>query len=119
VAAVENGLVQAEIEESAYRTARAIDAGEQVVVGVNRFHLATESHVPPLALDPELERGQIARLKAFKQRRGAVAAPLEELRTEAAGSGNLLYPMKQALATGATVGEVSNVLRGVFGEYRP
>jgi methylmalonyl-CoA mutase N-terminal domain/subunit len=119
VAAVENGLVQAEIEESAYRTARAIDAGDQVIVGVNRFQTGEGDDVPPLTLDPDLERDQVARLATFKQGRGEIVEELEAIRSAAAGSDNLLYPMKQALAAGATVGEVSNVLREVFGEYRP
>jgi methylmalonyl-CoA mutase N-terminal domain/subunit len=119
VAAVENGLVQAEIEESAYRTARAIDSGEQVIVGVNRFQEGDGDDVPPLVLDPDLERDQVARLATFKQGRGEIGDELEAIRSAAAGSDNLLYPMKQALAAGATVGEVSNVLREVFGEYRP
>jgi methylmalonyl-CoA mutase N-terminal domain/subunit len=119
VSAVENGLVQAEIEESAYRTAKAIDAGEQVIVGVNRFETEEGEHIPPLTLDPDLEPGQVERLVAFKRARGDVAGALAAVRTTADGSENLLYPMKAALGAGATVGEVSNVLRGVFGEYRP
>ena len=75
--------------------------------------------VPPLVLDPDLERDQVARLTTFKQGRGEIGDELEAIRSAAAGSDNLLYPMKQALAAGATVGEVSNVLREVFGEYRP
>ena len=119
VAAVESGLVQAEIEESAYRTARAIDSGEQVIVGVNRFEDNAGEHVPPLILDPDLEPDQVNRLGAFKEERGNIAHELGALRSTAEGSDNLLYPMKTALAAGATVGEVSNVLRDVFGEYRP
>ncbi|NNC93249.1 MAG: methylmalonyl-CoA mutase [Acidimicrobiia bacterium] len=119
VAAVENGLVQAEIEESAYRTARAIDAGEQVIVGVNRFETDEAEHVPPLALDPNLEPDQIGRLTTFKEARGDLSAELAAIHSTAGGSDNLLYPMKTALAAGATVGEVSSVLRDVFGEYRP
>ncbi len=119
VAAVENGLVQAEIEESAYRTARAVDSGEQVIVGVNRFHTEETQHVPPLALDRELERHQVERLSAFKASRGDLSEQLAAVRTAAAGTENVLHPMKAALAAGATVGEVSNVLREVFGEYRP
>ena len=118
VAAVENGLVQAEIEESAYRTAQAVDAGEQIIVGVNRFTSGEGDDVPPLTLDPYLERDQVARLAAFKEDRD-VDSRLEAMRAAADGTENLLYPMKEALAAGATVGEVSNVLRDVFGEYRP
>ncbi len=119
VAAVENGLVQAEIEDSAYRTAKAVDAGEQVIVGVNRFQTDEGGHVPPLTLDPDLERDQVARLEALKAGRGDVSGKLEAVRSAADTTGNVLYPMKEALAVGATVGEVSNVLRDVLGEYRP
>ncbi len=119
VAAVENGLVQAEIEESAYRTARAVDSGEHIIVGVNRFQEGEGDEVPPLALDPNLERDQVVRLGAHKERRGSVEAELAAVRAAAGTTENLLYPMKAALSAGATVGEVSNVLRGVFGEYRP
>ena len=119
VAAVENGLVQAEIEESAYRTARAIDGGEKAIVGVNRFQSGDGEDVPPLALDPNLERNQVARLEAHRTARGDITGELEAVRSAAGAEDNLLYPLKAALAAGATVGEVSNVLRDVFGEYRP
>ena len=119
VAAVESGLVQAEIEESAYRTARAVESGQQVIVGVNRYQTEDGDHVPSLTIDPSLEPDQVNRLAAWKEARGDVTDELAAVRTAAGGSDNLLYPMKAALAAGATVGEVSDVLREVFGEYRP
>ncbi|MBT8203001.1 MAG: methylmalonyl-CoA mutase [Acidimicrobiia bacterium] len=119
VAAVETGLVQGMIEDSAYETARAIETGEQIIVGVNRFQIDEDDHVPPLALDPALEPAQIKRLAEHRANRGDVSSVLDAVRVAAAGPDNLLYPMKAALAAGATVGEVSGVLREVFGEYRP
>ena len=119
VSAVENGLVQAEIENSAYQVAKAIEAGEQIIVGVNRFHADDGAAVPPLSLDPTLELEQVKRLAKHRADRGDVAADLEAVGRAAEGDDNLLYPMKAALAAGATVGEVSNILRRVFGEYRP
>jgi methylmalonyl-CoA mutase N-terminal domain/subunit len=72
-------------------------------------------------MDPELERGQVARLRSFKAAReaGAVAAHLDSLKAAARGTQNVLYPMKDALRAGATLGEVSDALREVFGVYRP
>ncbi len=121
VAAIEAGFVQREIEDSAYAAARAIDAGERVVVGVNRYTVADDPPVPILTVDPALEAAQAAAVAARRSQRdaAAVAARLEEVRTAAEGTANLLYPMKSALAAGATLGEVSAVLRDVFGSYRP
>ena len=90
-----------------------------MIVGVNRFQSGEGGDVPPLALDPNLERNQVARLAAHKAGRADSSGMLAGVRSAAAGSDNLLFPMKAALAAGATVGEVSNMLREVFGEYRP
>jgi len=121
VAAIEAGFPQREIEEAAYRQAVAIDTGEEVVVGVNRFVTEDESPIPVLRVDPELERRQVAALRELRARRdeAAVAAALDAVRETARGEGNLLHPMKDALRRLATVGEVSSALRDVFGEYRP
>jgi methylmalonyl-CoA mutase N-terminal domain/subunit len=119
VAAVESGLMQAEIENSAYRAAREVETGEQVIVGVNRFQTDEATAVPSLSLDPDLEPDQVKRLSAHKSDRADPTGELEEVRRAARDTTNLLYPMKAALAAGATIGEVSNVLRGVFGVYRP
>ena len=121
VAAVEEGVVQRIIEESAYRQARQVESGDAVVVGVNRFAEAAGDVAPGLAVDPDVERDQVARLEAWRAQRDgtAVAKRLDTVRTAAAGTGNLLPPMKQALLAGATVGEVSEALVDVFGRYRP
>ncbi len=120
VAAIEAGFVQREIEDSAYRYARAVDAGEQVVVGVNRYG-GDDEPVPILTVDPTLEAEQAARVRAVRSGRdqSAVAGALAEVRRAAESDGNVLLPMKAALAARATLGEVSGVLREVFGSYRP
>ena len=86
---------------------------------MNRFVAAEADPAPALLLDPELERGQKAAVAALRAGRdsAAVEAGLDAVRVAAHGDANLLYPMKEALAAGATVGEVSNVLRGVFGTF--
>jgi methylmalonyl-CoA mutase, N-terminal domain len=120
VAAIEAGYQQGEIEQAAYSVAKAIDRGEQVVVGVNRFR--TGGGAPAgaaLAPDPEREHGQRERVRAFRAARdgGAVAAALAEVEAAAAGGANVLPPMREALGRGATLGEVSDALRSVFGEH--
>ena len=115
------GWMQSRIEDSAYRTARGIEDGSITVVGVNKF---TEGDSPGPAIDradPHLEGSQRERLAMYRANRdqGAVDSSLRTLGREARGSGNLLHPMKGALAAGATLGEVSGVLRRVFGAHRP
>lgn len=115
------GWMQSRIEESAYRTAQGIEDGSITVVGVNRF---TDRDSPELSIsyaDPQLEVSQQQRLSTYRANRdqGAVKSILQALRREARSEGNLLHPMKGALAAGATLGEVANVLREVFGSHRP
>ncbi len=121
VAAIEQGFYQDEIHEAAFRIQRGIESGERVVVGVNRFQVE-EDHQPELLRisDEEVAR-QIERVRAVRANRDQVAvdASLRDVETAARGTQNLLPPMKEALRARATVGEVSDVLRGVFGEYRP
>ncbi|MCW2809826.1 MAG: methylmalonyl-CoA mutase [Friedmanniella sp.] len=121
VAAIEQGFQKAEIEQSAYDIAREIDAGERVVVGVNRYRLDEEEPYEPLRVDPALEAAQTARLVDLRAGRegAAVVAALAELRAAAAGTANVLPPLKRALALRATVGEVCDALREVWGVYRP
>jgi methylmalonyl-CoA mutase N-terminal domain/subunit len=122
VAAIEQGVVQAMIEDSAYREARRQESGDSVVVGVNRFGgAAVEEAVATLRVDPGLEKAQIEATREVRARRDAkaVRAALSEVERAASGGGNLLYPMKAALEQRATLGEVSGVLAGVFGRYRP
>lgn len=119
VRAIETGFMQSQIEEAAYREARKQTSGESVVVGVNRFQLGEEAPIEVLRVDPALERGQIERLHEWRARRGSVGDRLEAVAEAARGDANLLPVMKEALVAGATVGEVSDALRTVFGEYRP
>ncbi|ROQ96259.1 methylmalonyl-CoA mutase [Streptomyces sp. 2132.2] len=121
VAAIEAGFQKGEIERNAYRIARETDGGERVVVGVNRFTLEQEERYEPLRVDPEIENRQREALAALRAERDgeAVAAALAALREAAAGTANVLYPMKEALRSRATVGEVCNALREVWGTYQP
>jgi methylmalonyl-CoA mutase, N-terminal domain len=121
VAAIEAGFQKAEIERSAYKIAREVDAGERKIVGVNAFTSATEEPYEPLRVDPAIEAEQAARLAALRQRRdsAAVARRLDEVRKAAAGTENMLYPLREALRELATIGEVSDALRDVWGVYRP
>ncbi|MDQ0992666.1 methylmalonyl-CoA mutase [Streptomyces sp. V3I7] len=121
VAAIERGFQKDEIERNAYRIAQETDAGERVVVGVNRFRLDEEEPYEPLRVDPAIEAQQAERLAKLRAERdqGAVDAALAELRKAAAGEDNVLYPMKEALRARATLGEVCGALREVWGTYVP
>ncbi|MFM9135562.1 MAG: methylmalonyl-CoA mutase [bacterium] len=121
VAAIEQGFQKSEIENSAYQVAQEIDAGERVVVGVNRFTLDEEEPYEPLRVDPTIEEQQRARLQRIRAERdqAAVDEALARIRAAAAGSDNILYPMRDALRARATVGEVSDALRDVWGVYQP
>src|SRR5579863_10249017 len=118
--AIETGYVQQEIQKAAYEYQQAVDSGEQVVVGVNRFQAEEERPIPTLRIDPEVERSQIARLKALRSGRDAskARAALEEIERRARGSENLMPAILAAVESYATVGEISDALRRAFGEYR-
>ncbi|MEU4048883.1 methylmalonyl-CoA mutase [Streptomyces olivaceus] len=121
VNAIEHGFQKNEIERSAYRIAQETDSGERVVVGVNRFQLDEEEPYEPLRVDPAIEAQQAERLAALRAERdqGTVDAALAALKKAAEGEDNVLYPMKDALRARATVGEVCNALREVWGTYVP
>jgi methylmalonyl-CoA mutase N-terminal domain/subunit len=121
VSAIEQGFQKGEIERAAYQIAREVDRGERVVVGVNRYVMETEDPYEPLRVDPAIEAGQCERLARLRAERdgAAVRAALERLQDSARGTANVLVPMKQALALRATVGEVCNALREVWGVYEP
>jgi methylmalonyl-CoA mutase N-terminal domain/subunit len=118
--AIETGYVQREIQESAYRYQKAIEKQEQVVVGVNRFQVEEEPPVNVLRIDPVLEQAQVERLRALRERRDAktVSAALEKLQQAAGTSDNLLPRILECVEAYATVGEISDSLRRVWGEYR-
>jgi methylmalonyl-CoA mutase, N-terminal domain len=121
VAAIDQGFQKAEIERSAYQFARQIDAGERVVVGVNRFTLDAEEPYQPLRVDPAIEQAQAERLAALRGGRDAAefTRRIDDLRRAAQGTENLLYPLREALRARATVGEVCDALREIWGQYKP
>ncbi len=119
VAAIERGWIQSEIEESAYRFTSEVEAGERVIVGVNRF---TEEESEPIELhrlDPEAERRQLERTGRVRAERSAedVDRTLGEVKRVAAGEANLLVPMREALRARATIGEICSALRDEWGMY--
>ncbi len=118
--AIEKGYIQREISNSAYNYQRAVDSGEQVVVGVNQFTTQDEPEPEILEIGIETERKQIERLKRLKQDRDnqRVNEVLDRVRDVAASSQNIMPVLIEAVKTYATVGEISDTLRGVFGEYR-
>jgi len=119
LAAIEAGLIQREIQESAYRAQEAVDSAESVVVGVNRFVEDDGSRVPLFAIDPEVERRQIERLHALRAGRSgdACRSALAAVTRAAADGTNLVAPIVAAVEAKATVGEISDAMRAVFGEY--
>jgi methylmalonyl-CoA mutase, N-terminal domain len=121
VAAIEQGFQKAEIERSAYQVAREIDSGERVVVGVNRFSVAEEEPYQPLRVDPAIEREQAERLAVLRGSRDPAefTRRIDDLRRAAGETENLLYPLREALRARATVGEVCDALRDVWGVYKP
>ncbi|HEY5244147.1 MAG TPA: methylmalonyl-CoA mutase family protein [Acidimicrobiales bacterium] len=121
VAAIEARFMQDEIEGAAYAYAKAIDDGEKVVIGVNKFIDEEREAADVFPIDIELQRSQIARVGRVRAERdqAAVDAALDDVAAAARGSQNLLVPMKEALRRMATLGEVSDVLRGEFGVYQP
>jgi methylmalonyl-CoA mutase N-terminal domain/subunit len=120
LSAIERGFQQREIQEAAYRAQRAIEAGTQVVVGVNRFQMEQEEPIPTLVIDEAVQEEQVARLQAVRRRRdaAAVSQALAQLEATARGGENLLPPILTAVEAYASIGEIASTLVGVFGEYR-
>jgi methylmalonyl-CoA mutase, N-terminal domain len=131
LAAIESGLIQREIQESAYRAQVAVDSGAAIVVGVNDFKTKGEKKTPdplsekktpdPLfAVNPDVERRQIERVRAVRARRNAesCAAALDAVARAARDGSNLVPPVIAAVEASATVGEIADAMRGVFGEYK-
>jgi methylmalonyl-CoA mutase N-terminal domain/subunit len=118
--AIETGWVQAEIQEAAYRYQQAVERGEAVIVGVNRFRMEEKQKIPVFRHDPEAERRQVERLRRLRASRDAAAVErsLARLENAARGSENLMPYILEAAAAYATVGEIARRLRAVFGEYR-
>jgi methylmalonyl-CoA mutase N-terminal domain/subunit len=121
VAAIEQGWMQSQIADAAYAYQLRVESGEQVVVGVNRFAEAQAARVPVFHPNEAVAREQAESLARIRAERdgAAVSAALDALRRAAQGTANVLEPMRAALGSLATVGEVCGVLREVWGEYRP
>jgi methylmalonyl-CoA mutase N-terminal domain/subunit len=121
VRAIEEGFQKAEIERAAYAISRSIDDGSRVIVGVNRFAVDDDERYEPMRVDPSLEAAQRQRLEALRAERdtAAVESALADLRKAAEGTDNVLHPMKEALRARATVGDVCDTLRDVWGVYHP
>ncbi len=121
VAAIEQGFYQDQIQDSAYRHQQLVESGERVIVGVNRFQDERPVEVPILKVDPELERTQKDRLMRHRQERSQLDTEraLNEVEAAAGGTANLLPVMREALLVGATLGEICNRMRTVFGTFHP
>ncbi len=118
--AIEAGFIQAEIQQAAYEYQRAVERGETIVVGVNRFTEDEPRQIPTLQIDPAVERSQLSRLQALRKRRDSarVKSALEEIDRHARSSDNLMPAILAAVESYATVGEISDTLRQAFGEYQ-
>jgi methylmalonyl-CoA mutase N-terminal domain/subunit len=118
--AIDAGFAQGEIQKAAYEFQRAVEKKDQIVVGVNDFIAEEERTIPTLRIDAEIERSQIARLNALRARRDSARAKaaLADLQRRAATSENLLPAILAAVEAYTTVGEISDTLRRVFGEYQ-
>jgi len=118
--AIESGYMQKEIQQASYEYQKKVETGEQVVVGVNRYCAEGAPSPPILRIDPEIERGQVARLQKLRARRNAfqVADALSKVATVARSSQNLMPAILDAVRSYATVGEISGALRKEFGEYK-
>jgi methylmalonyl-CoA mutase N-terminal domain/subunit len=118
--AIESGFIQGEIQKAAYEFQLAVEKNEQVVVGVNDFKVQEQRPVTILRVEEQIARDQIERLKAFRLKRDSprVKTALAELGRRAGGAENLLPAILEAVENNATVGEISDTLRSVFGEYR-
>jgi len=118
--AVEAGFVQHEIQKAAYEYQQAVDSGEQVVVGVNRFQTEEDRPIPTLQIDAEGEAAQVARLNALRARRDTAKtkSALAEIERRARSTENLMPAILDAVESYATVGEISDALRRAFGEYQ-
>jgi methylmalonyl-CoA mutase N-terminal domain/subunit len=121
LAAIEQGFLQREIQNAAYAYQAAVESGEAIVVGVNRFNDGEAGvEVPIQRIDPELEQRQIARTRALRQRRNPAiwASSLAAVEEAARNGSNLMPHVLHAVESEATVGEIADTLRSVFGEYR-
>jgi methylmalonyl-CoA mutase N-terminal domain/subunit len=121
LAAIQRGFVQNEIQNAAYRFQQALEAGDEIVVGVNAFQVDEDTPVERLQVDPALEAAARQRLAALRQRRDAARAGelLGQLETAARGSQNLMPLFIECVENNVTLGEICGGLRRVWGEYQP
>ena len=119
VAAIEKGFPQREIQDSAYQYQKAVERGEQVIVGVNKYAMGDEASIPTLVIDESVREHQIERLEQTRSRRdaGAVANALEKLKLAARNAENTMPPTIEAVRAYATLGEICSALRDVYGIY--
>ena len=117
--AIETGYVQQEIQRSAYEYQQAVERGEQIVVGVNKFQSESDQPIPTLRIDPQVERAQIARTQALRAKRDSHrhAGAIAEIERRARATDNLMPAILDAVEALATVGEISDALRRAWGEY--
>ncbi|MFW6456440.1 MAG: acyl-CoA mutase large subunit family protein [Desulfohalobiaceae bacterium] len=120
IPAIEQGFIQRQIEDSAYEYQKKVESGERIVVGSNKFQSKEDVKVPLLRIDPEVERQQKQRVQEVRANRNqqAVEASLNALQEAAKSGSNLMPPIMDAVREYATIGEICDVLRGVFGEHR-
>jgi methylmalonyl-CoA mutase N-terminal domain/subunit len=120
LSAIERGLIQLEIQDAAYRTQQQIDAGATVVVGVNRYSSNEPAAIEGMRIDPEMERRQVERVRAVRASRDGSRwrAALDAVGAAARDGLNLVPPILHAVEAHATLGEISDTLRAVFGEHR-
>jgi methylmalonyl-CoA mutase, N-terminal domain len=120
LAAIENGFIQREIQDSAYRAQQAIDSGAAIVVGLNRFADNDTRTIPTFNVDPEVERRQVERLRTLRAGRSASEwkAALERVEEAARSGSNLVPPIISAVEAHATVGEIADTMRALFGVYQ-
>jgi len=118
--AIERGFVQQEIQNAAYEYQRAVERGEATVVGVNRFAQESEKQVPIQQIDESLERKQVERVRALRARRdqGRWQEAINAVRDASRSGENVMPRILAAVVANATVGEISDAMRGVFGEYQ-
>jgi methylmalonyl-CoA mutase N-terminal domain/subunit len=119
LAAIEKGFYQTEISSAAYQFQQQIAKKERIVVGVNEYRIEEQINIKPLRHDPKAEKKVVSSLKSFKKERGnlGVKKALEEVKRVAEKNENLVSPIFEAVKQYATVGEISDVLREVYGEY--
>ena len=118
--AIESGFIQRAIQDAAYQAQQRVDSGETVVVGVNRYSMAQFSVIDTFDTDPTMEAGQVERVRQVRASRDPAAwrATLDAVSAAARGTDNLVPPIIRAVEAHATVGEISDAMRAVFGEHR-